>query len=433
MLKKPCFNLTKHRLEYESVKEFSSSIVEVPLSEKLILFFDGLQDLEIKQEDLLSVKQDDLLKTGEKFLPFKDKSSKYLTSGITGKISSINTFQSDYGKKYISIIVNREKEEVFCEEFSEKSKEPTLANASEFLSCIPGGISENILSNTGEIKTIFVCGTDNDLFSVTNQYIVSSEIESLKKGIEILKNITGIDNVILVVNKYLEQTALNAEIKTEVISSEYPKSLPKLIVKELLNIELPPDKSFKDIGVDFISAEAVASIAQAYKTGKVPVQKLLTFVKKDGSKILAKAKIGTPLKDLCAACDTAIDNSDRLIIGGPMTGSAIYTDNYPILNNTDTVIVQAANKISRISDYPCINCGTCVMACPARLSVNMLVRYLEAGLYETADDEYDLSACIECGLCSYVCISKIPVFQYIKLGKYELAKIKAKAAEEVDD
>jgi len=196
---------------------------------------------------------------------------------------------------------------------------------------------------------------------------------------------------------------------------------------------LPPDKSFKDIGVDFISAEAVAAIAGAYNTGKVPVDKLLTFVKKDGSKLLAKARIGTPLKDLCAACDTAIDNNDRLIIGGPMIGSAIYTDDYPILNNTDTVIVQAADNISLTSDYPCINCGTCVMACPSRLSVNMMVRYLEAGLYETADDEYDLSYCIECGICSYVCISKIPIFQYIKLGKYELAKIKAKAAEEVDD
>ncbi|MBW1616126.1 MAG: 4Fe-4S dicluster domain-containing protein [Deltaproteobacteria bacterium] len=433
MLKKPCFNLTKHKLEYESVKEFSSSILEVPLSEKSILFFDVSRETEIKPDEPLSVKPNNLLKTGEKFLPFKDKPSKYITSGVTGKISSINKFQSDYGKKYISITVNKEKEEIVCDKFSKKSKEPSLANASEFLQCIPGGISENILSNTEEIKTLFVCGTDNDLFSVANQYIVSSKIEALKKGIEILKNITGINNIILVVNKYLEQTALNAEIKTEVINSEYPSSLPKLIVKELLNIELPPDKSFIDIGVDFISAEAVAAIAQAYNTGKVPVDKLITFVKKDGSKLLAKARIGTPIKNLCAACDTAIDNNDRLIIGGPMTGSAIYTDDYPILNKTDAVIVQAADNISLTSDYPCINCGTCVAACPARLSVNMIVRYLEAGLYEVADDEYDLSACIECGLCSYVCISKIPIFQYIKLGKYELAKIKAKAAEEVDD
>ena len=41
------------------------------------------------------------------------------------------------------------------------------------------------------------------------------------------------------------------------------------------------------------------------------------------------------------------------------------------------------------------------------------------------------SRCVECGLCSYVCISRIPIFQYIMLGKYELSLIEtAEAANE---
>jgi electron transport complex protein RnfC len=81
-----------------------------------------------------------------------------------------------------------------------------------------------------------------------------------------------------------------------------------------------------------------------------------------------------------------------------------------------------------VSDYPCINCGECVNICPVKVPVNMLVRFLEAGQYETAEDEYDLFSCIECGLCSYSCVSKIPVFQYITLAKYEIAKIRAAEA-----
>jgi electron transport complex protein RnfC len=61
----------------------------------------------------------------------------------------------------------------------------------------------------------------------------------------------------------------------------------------------------------------------------------------------------------------------------------------------------------------------------------MLVRFLEAGEYLTAADEYDLYSCLECGLCSLVCESKIPIFQYIRLAKYELAR--EKAAEAIDD
>jgi electron transport complex protein RnfC len=55
----------------------------------------------------------------------------------------------------------------------------------------------------------------------------------------------------------------------------------------------------------------------------------------------------------------------------------------------------------------------------------MLVRFLEAGRYEDGADQYDLYSCIECGLCSFVCPSKIPIFQYIRLAKYELERLKS--------
>jgi len=61
----------------------------------------------------------------------------------------------------------------------------------------------------------------------------------------------------------------------------------------------------------------------------------------------------------------------------------------------------------------------------------MLVRFLEAGQYQDAADLYDLRSCVECGLCAFVCPSKIPVFQYIKLAKYELDRLEsAEAANE---
>jgi electron transport complex protein RnfC len=54
----------------------------------------------------------------------------------------------------------------------------------------------------------------------------------------------------------------------------------------------------------------------------------------------------------------------------------------------------------------------------------MLVRFLEARQSEEAADEYDLYSCIECGLCNIVCVSRMPIFQYIKLAKYELDRIR---------
>ena len=63
----------------------------------------------------------------------------------------------------------------------------------------------------------------------------------------------------------------------------------------------------------------------------------------------------------------------------------------------------------------------------------MLVRFLEAGKFEEAADEYDLLSCIECGLCSFVCVSRIPIFQYIKLAKYELDRARDSEAAELSE
>ena len=65
--------------------------------------------------------------------------------------------------------------------------------------------------------------------------------------------------------------------------------------------------------------------------------------------------------------------------------------------------------------------------------MSMLVRFLEAGQYEDAADLYDLYSCVDCGLCSFVCVSKIPIFQYIRLAKYELSRLQAIEAEEAEN
>jgi electron transport complex protein RnfC len=92
--------------------------------------------------------------------------------------------------------------------------------------------------------------------------------------------------------------------------------------------------------------------------------------------------------------------------------------------DTDAILVLDAGRAAQVTDYPCINCGECVRACPARMQINLLVRYLEAGRYEDAEELYDLHSCVECGLCSYVCVSKIPILQYITLAKHELARMR---------
>jgi electron transport complex protein RnfC len=195
-----------------------------------------------------------------------------------------------------------------------------------------------------------------------------------------------------------------------------------MVMKDVLGQVVPAGKTCEELGVCFFTAEAVISIGSAFESGQLPTSKTLTFIKKDGTRKIIEARIGTPIGDILEAFDETVNEFDRIIFGGPMTGSAVYALEHPVQPDTDSIIVVDRDKAAYVSDYPCINCGECVRACPAKIQVHMLVRFLEANQYENAADSYDLHSCIECGLCSYVCVSRIPIFQYIKLAKYELKR-----------
>jgi electron transport complex protein RnfC len=160
----------------------------------------------------------------------------------------------------------------------------------------------------------------------------------------------------------------------------------------------------------------------------VPVTKVVTLISSNGNKRIIETTIGTPIRDILANYGITVNTEDRLILGGPMRGSAVYSLDHPVQPDTDGILVLDRSQAAYSSNYPCINCGECVRICPARIPVNMLIRFLEAGHYDVAAESYDLLSCIECGLCSFVCVSKIPIFQYIKLAKHELERAKAAEA-----
>jgi electron transport complex protein RnfC len=184
---------------------------------------------------------------------------------------------------------------------------------------------------------------------------------------------------------------------------------------------LSQGQSFEDLGMLFIRAEAVASIGKAVESQRIPTDKILTVVDQNGNKNLVSAPLGTTVGSVLRKLKIEVNDGDRIIFGGPMTGTAIYSEDQPIAPDSDAIMVQHHEEIVFSTDYPCINCGECTRICPSKVQVHMLERFLEVGQFQEGADLYDLYSCVECGLCSYVCPSRIPILQYIKLAKYELA------------
>ena len=421
MIKRSFIGLTKPLLKYEAldVKTPEPSVIQP--SKKVTFFLDKAFDF----KDTILFNIGDKVKTGQK-LSYSENSDAYVISTVTGTISSIAPFNADYGKTYTAITIDVSENEEIDEQFSTLVKEPDIDTVKDYLAFIPGNLPAGLFPSNDTsppIETIVISGVDRDLFITTNQNTVLVDGKAIKHGVQILKQITGIDNIIIVSPDYLMQDAGISGAEVRVIDPEYPASLPHLIMRDALGQVVPAGKNCEDMGVSFISAEAVASIGKAFSEGQIPLYKHFNLIKKDGSSTLISARIGTPISDILTAFDVTLNEKDRLIIGGPMTGSTVYSEDFPVLPDMDAIMVQDKGNIPFVSDYPCINCGECVRICPANIPINILVRFLEAGQYEEAADQYDLYSCIDCGLCSFVCVSKMPVFHYIKLAKYELGRI----------
>lgn len=417
MIKKSFIGLVKPRIDYTVLKDLEPAIIQVSKPSQVKLLLESPVE---KGEGEL--KKGDLLKAGQLVSTAKDV---FAISPVTGHVAGISGWAGDFGRNYTAITMDVQKDDDFDEQFSEIAKEISLENAIKYLSAVPGNPPlKNFKQPDVDIHTIVVNGMDEDISVMTNQYVVQSGLKALKSGISAIGKITGINSVILVAPERLAAVASAAGIEVKTVSSQYPSALPKMILKDLFGKVVPAGKRPENLGYCFVSAEAVASIGTAVTTGKIPTDKILTLIRKDGSTALVSAKIGTPVGDVFKACDITVNDQDRVVFGGPLTGSAIYSEDHPIMPDTNAILVQDKDDVPFVSDYPCVNCGECVRICPARMQVNMVVRLLEPGHYEEAENSYDLNSCIECGLCSFVCVARIPIFQYIRLAKYELDRIR---------
>ena len=196
-----------------------------------------------------------------------------------------------------------------------------------------------------------------------------------------------------------------------------PQGAEKVLVQACTNRCIPTGKLPADVGCLVMNITSVAFVSNYLKTGMPLVTKRVTV---DGSAIKNPQNvivpIGTKIADIIAFCGGYKSEPKKILMGGPMMGLALTSDQLPVLKQNNGILVFDEKYARLMKPSSCIRCGKCVQNCPMQLVPTMLEKYAE---HQDVDalNQYGVMTCMECGTCAYNCPAGRPLVQAIRFGK----------------
>ncbi len=251
---------------------------------------------------------------------------------------------------------------------------------------------------------------------------ILSGIQTVMKCLDISQAVIGIEDnkpdAIALFNKKVQGT----NIRVEALRSIYPQGAEKVLIynttgRIIEEGEIPADK-----GVIVMNVTTVANLDRFLKTGMPLTHKRVTI---DGSLVRhpvnIRVPIGTMISDLLEFANVHTGSIAKVLMGGPMMGTALHTLDTPIIKNNNAILVMDEQQARLPKTTACIRCGRCVDVCP----MNLMPAALERA-YDRRNTEQlvnlKVNLCINCGSCTYVCPAKRNLAQKNQLAKLLLKR-----------
>ncbi|MBL7157975.1 MAG: electron transport complex subunit RsxC [Candidatus Omnitrophica bacterium] len=379
------------------------------------------------------VKEGDAVRVGQVLGDAKAFVSAPVHSPISGTVKSVqNFFHPVFGKSPAVLIENDEKHEPLS---TSVKNDPARLSKEEIITIVRnagivgmGGAAfpTHVKLKVPEgkiIDTLIINGAECEPYLTGDHRLMIEKTKEVIDGVNIVSRVLGAKKVIIAVesNKlsavFAMKKVIKPPLKIEVLKTKYPQGGEKQLIKAILKKEVPPGKLPLDVGVLVQNVGTCFAIQNAVCDGKPLTERCVTFtgscLKEPGNYIV---KVGTRLRDVIDYCGGFLTPPAKIISGGPMMGVSQYTLDVPVVKGTTGVLFLSEKEAAICEEMPCIKCAKCVDSCPLRLLPTDIMRMVKYSKWEYLKELHP-SDCVECGACSYVCPSKIPLTQYIKLGK----------------
>ncbi|MBH1941181.1 electron transport complex subunit RsxC [Mobilitalea sibirica] len=271
-----------------------------------------------------------------------------------------------------------------------------------------------------KIDYVIVNGAECEPYLTSDYRMMLEEPEKIVGGLKIIlqlfENAKGIisveDNKPEAIKKLRELIANEKNIEIKTMKTKYPQGAERQLIYVSTGRKINSSMLPSDVGCVVDNVDTVISIYMAVAKSTPLIRRIVT-VSGDAVKTPQNFSValGTSYEEVLEAAGGFVNQPEKIISGGPMMGTAMYTISVPVTKSTSALLGFVKDEAAT-EESPCIRCGKCMEVCPSRLVASKLAS-LAARDDEDAFIKLNGMECCGCGSCTYVCPAKRNLTQQI--------------------
>ncbi|HAI1303828.1 TPA: electron transport complex subunit RsxC [Escherichia fergusonii] len=342
----------------------------------------------------------------------------------------------------LSVIIDADGEDRWIErdgwlDYRNHSREELIARIHQFGVAGLGGAGfptgVKLQGGGDKIETLIINAAECEPYITADDRLMQDCAAQVVEGIRILAHILQPREVLIGIedNKPQAISMLRAvladshDISLRVIPTKYPSGGAKQLTYILTGKQVPHGGRSSDIGVLMQNVGTAYAVKRAVIDGEPITERVVTLtgeaVSRPGN---VWARLGMPVKHLLTDAGFCPSADQMVIMGGPLMGFTLPWLDVPVVKITNCLLAPSASELGEPQEEQgCIRCSSCADACPADLLPQQLYWFSKGQQHDKAT-AHNIADCIECGACAWVCPSNIPLVQYFRQEKAEIAAIR---------
>ncbi len=288
------------------------------------------------------------------------------------------------------------------------------------------------VSEGKRIRLVVINGCECEPYLTCDHRLMAERPEAVIRGAEIIRSHVRAERAYIGIEENKPDAitavrALGSDIEVVALQVKYPQGAEKMLIDAILGEEVPAGGLPLDIEILVNNVGTTAALADLVDRGIPLVERVVTVT----GPAVARPRnlcvpLGTPVSAVVEHCGGLLPSVHQVVFGGPMMGMAQKSLDVPILKGTSGILCLDPATALQFEEFPCIRCGRCLEACPLFLNPQRLTALVRAEKVEELEGHH-LMSCFECAACSFACPSRIPLVQWLRMGKAMLKTHKASA------